>query len=55
VGSLALNEKELRRVEALARVKSKELNVVDAAGLLRPFCQVPRKQDYRNAVISCEG
>jgi hypothetical protein len=50
-----INEKEPRGVEAPARVKSKELNVVDGARLLRPFCQVPRKQDYRNVAISCEG
>jgi len=39
---IGINEKELRRVEALVRVKSKELKVVDAARLLRPLCQVPR-------------
>jgi hypothetical protein len=30
---IGINEKELRRVEALVRVKSKELRVVDAASL----------------------
>ena len=39
---IGINEKELRRVEALARVKRKELKVVDAASLLGPLRQVPR-------------
>ena len=34
--------KQLRRVDALVRVKSKELKMVDAASLLPPHCQVPR-------------
>jgi hypothetical protein len=36
-----INEKELRRVEVLVRVKSMQLKVVDEASLLRPLCQVP--------------
>ena len=42
MGRIGINEKELRRVEALMRVKSKELKVLDAATLLGPLCQVPR-------------
>ncbi len=34
MGRIGMSQKELRRVEALARVKSKELKVVDAAGLV---------------------
>jgi hypothetical protein len=34
MGRIGMSEKELRRVEVLARVKSKELKVVDAASLL---------------------
>jgi hypothetical protein len=41
MGGIGINGKELRRVEALVRVKSKELKVVDAASLLIPLCQVP--------------
>ena len=42
MGRIGINEKKQRRVEALVRVKSKELKVVDAASLLRAICQVPR-------------
>ena len=42
MGRIGINEKEVRRVEALVRMKSKELKVVDAASLLRPLCQVAR-------------
>ncbi len=35
-------------MEAPGRVKSRELNVVDAASLLRLLCQVPRNGAYRN-------
>jgi hypothetical protein len=41
MGRIGINEKQLRRVEALVRVKSKELKMVDAASILRPLCQVP--------------
>jgi hypothetical protein len=42
MGRIGINEKKRRRREALVRVKSKELKVVDRASFLRPFCQVPR-------------
>jgi hypothetical protein len=42
MGRIGINKEELRRVEALVRVKSKELKVVDAASLLRPPSQVRR-------------
>lgn len=42
MGRIGINEKELRRVEALMRVKSKELKVLGAASLPWPLCQVPR-------------
>lgn len=35
MGRIGMSQKELRRVEVLARVKSKELKVVDAASLMR--------------------
>src|ERR1017187_7429399 len=34
MGRIGMSEKELRRVEVLARVKSRELKVVDAASLV---------------------
>src|SRR5258708_5570734 len=34
MGRIGMSQEELRRVEVLARVKSKELKVVDAASLL---------------------
>ena len=37
MGRIGTNEKELRRVQALVRVKSKELKVVDAASLPWPI------------------
>jgi hypothetical protein len=42
MGRIGISEKKQRRVEALVRVKSKELKVVDAASFLRPLCQGPR-------------
>ena len=42
MGRIGMSQRELRRVEVLARVKSKELKVVDAASLLSPLCQVRR-------------
>jgi hypothetical protein len=36
---IGINENELRRVETLAGLKSKELNGVDAASLLRPLAK----------------
>jgi hypothetical protein len=42
MGRIGINEKELRRVEAVVRVKSKVLKLMDAASLPRPLCQVPR-------------
>jgi len=35
MGRIGISEKKQRRVEALVRVKNKELKVVDAASLLR--------------------
>src|SRR3984893_5187644 len=35
MGRIGMSQKELRRVEVLARVKSKELKVVDAASVIR--------------------
>jgi len=37
MGRIGINEKELRRVEALMRVKSKELKVLGAASLPWPI------------------
>ena len=37
MGRIGINEKKKRRVETLMREKSKELKVVDAVRLLRPF------------------
>mgnify|MGYP001290542828 CR=1 FL=1 len=34
LGRIEMSKRELRRVEALARVKSKELKLTDAASLL---------------------
>ena len=42
MGRIGTNEKELRRVQALVRVKSKELKVLGAATLLGPLCRIPR-------------
>src|ERR1700680_1428556 len=35
MGRIGMSQRELRRIEVLSRVKSKELKVVDAASLLR--------------------
>src|SRR6266699_3228765 len=35
MGRIGMSQRELRRVEVLSRVKSKELKVIDAASLLR--------------------
>jgi hypothetical protein len=43
VARIGINEKDLRRVEARERVKSKELKLADAASRLMALCQVPRK------------